>query len=98
MPPSPRILIVENEQLLAQELEFRLQQFGYQVSGVATSAKEAIELARLGKPDLILMDILLDGELDGIQAAMEIRRESSVPIVYLTAFADEATLKRAKLS
>lgn len=93
-----RILIVEDEQIVALELKDRLTRMGHSVVGVVASGEEALqEVARLC-PDLILMDIKLQGELDGIEVADAIRKQADIPIVYLTAFADDATLQRAKLT
>ena len=92
------ILIVEDEQIVALELADRLTRLGHSVVGLAASAEEAIEESRRLRPDLVLMDIKLQGELDGIDAAAAIRKELDTAIVYLTAFADEPTLQRAKVT
>ncbi|MBI3271334.1 MAG: response regulator [Planctomycetes bacterium] len=93
---SARILVVEDEGVVALDLQQRLQRMGHTVAGHASDGREAVALAaRLG-PDLILMDIRLDGAPDGIEAAEAIRTGSCVPIVYLTALSDQATLDRAK--
>ena len=89
------ILIVEDEKIVAWDIKEALEKLGYRVfEGVAT-ASEAILTASLVKPDLILMDIQLQGEMDGIAAAEEIYRRYKIPVVYLTAYADEQTLARA---
>lgn len=93
-----KILVVEDEQIVALELEDQLTQMGHSVVGIVASGEEAVEQARRLQPHLILMDIKLQGELDGIEAAELIRKEADIPIVYLTAFADEATLQRAKVT
>lgn len=96
-PPAPaRILVVEDEQIVALELEERLLRAGYGVPAVVASAEEAIDAAELFRPDLVLMDIKLQGTLDGIDAAGILRRRMDLPVVYLTAFADDRTLERAK--
>lgn len=92
------ILIVEDEQIVALELEHRLTRMGHSVVGIVTSGEEAIEESRRLRPDLIVMDIKLQGELDGIAAATAIRKELDTAIVYLTAYADETTLQRAKVT
>jgi len=92
------ILVVEDEQIVALELEDRLTRMGHSVVGVVASGEEAIEESRRLHPDLILMDIKLQGELDGIDAAAAIRNELDSAIVYLTAFADESTLQRVKVT
>jgi PAS domain S-box-containing protein len=91
-----RILIVEDETLVARDLESSLTQVGYAVMGKECTGQAAVRAANELRPDLILMDIQLDGELDGIDAAVEIRRLHGLPVVFLTAFADDVTLARAK--
>jgi signal transduction histidine kinase/AmiR/NasT family two-component response regulator len=93
-----RVLVVEDEQIVALELKERLSRLGHSVVGVVGSGEEAIERARSLVPDLVLMDIKLQGEMDGIEAAEAIRRAVDLPIVYLTAFADAATVRRAKVT
>jgi PAS domain S-box-containing protein len=92
------ILIVEDESIVAADLAGKLGQLGYSVAGTATRGDQAVALARERRPDLILMDIRLPGPLDGIEAAEIIRRECGLPVIYLTAYSDAATLERAKLS
>lgn len=92
------ILLVEDEQIVALELKDRLTRMGHSVVGIVTSGQEAIEESRRLRPDLIVMDIKLQGELDGIDAAAAIRKELDTAIVYLTAYADETTLQRAKIT
>ena len=91
-----RILVVDDERIVALDIKNTLEQVGYIVTAVASSGEEAIALAGETNPDLVLMDIRLRGELDGIQAAKRIGDLFDTPIVYLTAFADEPTLTRAK--
>jgi DNA-binding NtrC family response regulator len=92
-----RILIVEDEGILARGLEVTLAKSGYVVAGVARTGREAIEKARESSPDLVLMDVRLgEGAMDGVEAADLIRAEQDVPVIYLTAFADDETLRRAK--
>ncbi|MGE3274024.1 MAG: response regulator [Vicinamibacterales bacterium] len=90
------ILIVDDEVIIARDLEVRLTGLGYTVAGIAATGRDAIRLARDRRPDLVLMDIVLKGDLDGIDAAAAIRRERHTPIVYLTAYTDQRTLDRAK--
>jgi PAS domain S-box-containing protein len=92
------VLIVEDEGILAIELKKKLENLSYKVLAVASSGEEAVELAAKHKPDLILMDIVLKGEMDGIEAADKIRGLLNVPVIYLTAYSDEDTVKRAKLT
>src|SRR6187397_2155197 len=91
-----RILIVEDEAIVAADLEDRLQHLGYNVVGKAVSAEEAIRMATDTKADLVLMDILLQGGADGVQAAEAIVNLHALPIVFLTAHADEQTVRRAQ--
>jgi len=93
-----RILLVEDEALIAMDLKERLQCLGYSVTSIARTADEALRLAVSTPPDLILMDIQLSGEKDGIHAAEEIRKALDVPVVYLTAHSDSFTIERAKIS
>lgn len=95
---ATRILIVEDDTLIAQELEIRLIDLGYEIAGIASSGSEAVALADELKPALVLMDIMLKGEMDGIQAADEITRRIQIPIIYLSAFTDKITLQRAKIT
>ena len=94
--PERRALIVEDEILIAEELRERLSRLGFLVIAAVDSAEESIAIATKERPDLVLMDIRLKGEKDGVQAAMEIRRQVDVPIVYLTAYSDSLTVERAK--
>ncbi|RKZ00257.1 MAG: hypothetical protein DRQ13_00800 [Ignavibacteriae bacterium] len=91
-----KILIVEDEVIVARNIERRLISAGYKVAGIASSAEEAIELAASLKPDLVLMDIKLKGKMDGIDAAKAIRNSYRLPIIYLTSYTDEETFQRAK--
>ena len=95
---QPKLLIVEDEQIVATELKERLHALGYQVVGAASTGPEAVLKAEELSPDLILMDIRLRGEMDGIEAAGRILASRDVPIVFVTAHADEATLQRAKVT
>ncbi len=91
-----KILVVEDELIAAESLALDLKSQGYQVVGIVDSGTKAISATTTTKPDLILMDILLKGEIDGISASEKIRDQFQVPVVYLTAYADMQTLKRAK--
>ena len=96
--PNPQILVVEDEAIVAREIQNTLKSFGYDVPALASSANQAIEEARENHPDLVLMDIRLKGGTDGITAAEQIRARFDIPIIYLTAYADEKTLRRAKIT
>jgi PAS domain S-box-containing protein len=92
------ILIVENESIVAADLSIKLTQLGYQVVGVAAQSDTAVQMAVDFRPHLVLMDIQLDGSPDGIATAELMRTRHDVPIIYLTAHSDAATLSRAKLT
>jgi two-component system, sensor histidine kinase and response regulator len=96
--PSARILIVEDERIVAADLRGRLEHMGYDVLNVFSSGREAVEFAVEHHPDLVLMDITLRGEIDGVAAADEMRRRFEVTVIYLTAHSDDATLQRAKIT
>ncbi len=91
-----RILIVEDQAVVAQDLRQRLESLGYDVVGTASRATEALELAALQRPDVVLMDIQLPGGTDGIAAAIALRERQRTPVIFLTAHAEEETLDRAK--
>lgn len=90
-----RALIVEDEALIAEELSERLSRLGIIVIAAVGSGEEGIEIATRERPDLVLMDIRLSGDKDGVQVAREIRERMDVPIVYLTAYSDRCTVERA---
>ncbi len=90
------LLIVEDEGIVAQEIKSRLEKSGYKVGAVAHDGETAIAKAEELRPDLVLMDIRLKGKMDGIEAAGRIRDRFNLPVVYLTAYTDPATLERAK--
>jgi PAS domain S-box-containing protein len=96
--PDDRILIVEDEGILALDIQQRLARLGYPLPDIASTGKEAIQKAAEGCPDLILMDIMLPGEIDGVTAAEMIHARSDIPVIYITAYADEDTLRRAKIT
>jgi CheY-like chemotaxis protein len=93
-----RILIVEDDRITAEDIRLSLGSLGYSVTGMASSGEEAIKKAEELHPDLVLMDIVLRGDMDGIEAAGRIRARFNIPVVYLTAYADDETLERAKLT
>lgn len=92
------IMVVEDENIVAMDIENSLISLGYQVVGVASTGEDAIDMAGETRPDLVLMDIMLRGEIDGVEAAEQIRRRYNIPVVYLTAYADGNTLQRAKIT
>lgn len=91
-----RILIVEDEVITATYIESLVTSFGFEVAGMAVSGEEAVIMAKAVSPDLILMDIFLEGEMSGIDAAHEIQQTADIPVVYLTANADQVTVLRAR--
>ncbi|MBD2296781.1 response regulator [Anabaena sphaerica FACHB-251] len=93
-----KILVVEDEVIVARTIASQLHQLGYIVTGTASSGKNAIVKALETKPELVLMDIILKGEMDGITAASEIRKQLDIPMIFLTAYGDEHTLERAKIT
>lgn len=92
------ILIVEDERIVAMDIAGSLKSLGYQVSGMVTSGQEALKSVEDQCPDLILMDIRIKGDMDGIQTTENIQERHDIPIIYLTAYADEKTLARAKIT
>jgi CheY-like chemotaxis protein len=93
---APRVIIAEDESIVALDIRIRLHRMGYHILGVVDSGEAAVVLALAAQPDIVLMDIRLKGDLDGIEAAKRIRQKSSVPIIYLTASADLNTVRRAE--
>jgi signal transduction histidine kinase len=95
---AAHILIVEDESIIALDIQSSLTHAGYEVVAIATCAAEALENVAQFQPDLVLMDIRLRGEMDGVETAEKIRQNFHLPVVYLTAHADENTLNRAKIT
>lgn len=95
---TARVLVVEDETNVAEVLKARLESYGYIVCGLAASGGDAIHLAGSSHPDIIMMDIKLNGDLDGIETADQIRLHHDVPIIYLTAFSDKHLLERVKIT
>ena len=91
-----QILVVEDEPIVALDLQQRLQKMGYSVPQVVATGEAAVAAVESGPPDLVLMDISLAGDMDGVEAATQIRRSQPIPVVYLTAYSNDATLERAK--
>ncbi|MDO5835614.1 MAG: response regulator [Methanobacterium sp.] len=92
------ILIVEDERITAEDIKKALNSVGFNVPAIVTSGEDAIKACEELEPDLVLMDIKLEGEMDGIQAAEKIRSKMGIPIIYLTAYSDEKTVQRAKVT
>jgi len=93
---EPRVLIVEDEALIAEELRERLAGLGCSVIAAVDSAEEGVAIATRERPDIVLMDIRLKGEKDGVEAAQEIRAQVDLSIVYVSAHSDLPTVERAK--
>lgn len=93
-----RLIIVEDEAIVSSDIAIRLDELGYEVVGTAASGEEAIALSERVRPDLALMDIYLQDTMDGIEAAQELRRRLGVPVVFITAYSEGATIQRAKLA
>ena len=93
---QPKILIVEDEMIIAANISLELNNLGYEVTGIITRGEEALLHIKHQQPDILLLDINLKGELDGIETAKEMQKKHNVPIIYLTANADDANFNRAK--
>ena len=98
MMAESTIFIVEDEVIVARDIQSRLQKMGYEVTGTAARGEDAVERVLDQRPDLVLMDINLRGEMDGIDAAANIRAEYDVPIIFCTAYSNKETLARAKIT
>ncbi|MEZ4720884.1 MAG: response regulator [Flavobacteriales bacterium] len=90
------ILVVEDESIVAKDIQVCLKKLGYEVVGVCSTGEDAVEKANETNPDLVMMDIMLKGEMSGIEAAAEIRKEMDIPVIFLTAYTDRDTVDRAK--
>jgi PAS domain S-box-containing protein len=98
MTDKARILIVEDESIIALDIRDRLEGLGYAIADAVSSGAEAVQAAAETRPSVVLMDIRLKGSMDGVQAAEQIRARFDIPVVYLTAYSDETTLQRAKVT
>src|SRR2546428_9415604 len=94
--PKSRILVVEDEILVREDIEDCLASLGHEVVSVASTGAEALRMIPTARPDLVLMDIRLKGDMDGVEAARQIRTNFRLPVIFLTAHADDSTLQRAK--
>lgn len=92
------VLVVEDESIVAKDIQNSLKKLGYVVPSVENTGEDAIDAAGKYKPDLILMDIMLKGDISGIEAAEQIRNRYQIPVIFLTAYADESTLSKAKVT
>jgi len=93
---ATKVMVVEDDVLIAEDIRISLEDMGYCVCSTVTSGEEAIEQAAEQMPDVVLMDIVLGGEMDGVEAAETLGAEYDFPVVFLTSFADEETLERAR--
>lgn len=91
---NTKILIAEDENIIALDIRSMLEDLGYMVSAVVSSGEESIQKASKMKPDLVLMDVKLKGRIDGVSAGQRIYKQFRIPIVYLTAYSDRATISR----
>ena len=89
-------MVVEDEVVIAMRLQQRLASMGFDITGIVYSGEEAVETARRLRPDLILMDIMIPGKLDGIAAAKIVKAELDIPVVFLTAFSEDNIIERAR--
>lgn len=96
--PKATVLVVEDESIVSKDIQYSLKKLGYEVVGSSATGTKAIELALELKPNIILMDIMLKGDISGIEASAEIKKSQNVPIIFLTAYADENTLEKAKIT
>ena len=92
------ILVVEDENIVAKDIQQSLKKLGYDVLGISATGEDAIEKAEHTKPNLVLMDIMLKGDISGIEAADHIRLKLNIPVIFLTAYADSSTLSKAKVT
>lgn len=92
------VLVVEDESIVSKDIQQSLTKLGYNVVGASSTGEKAIALAGELKPDIVLMDIMLKGTINGIEAAAEIKKNDAIPVIFLTAYADEGTLAKAKVT
>jgi DNA-binding NarL/FixJ family response regulator len=95
---NSKILIVENERIIANDIKQRLEDMGYDVIGISGTSEDTLKKTRETHPDLILMDIIITGDVDGIETAKQLKELYSIPFIYLTAYYDDQILKRASLT
>ena len=93
-----KILIVEDEAIVAKDISVCLEKIGYEVMGSFSKGEKALEFLESNKPDLVLMDIMLAGEISGIETSTKIKEDYDIPVVFLTAYADEKTIAKAKVT
>jgi CheY-like chemotaxis protein len=91
-----KVLVVDDEAIITMQLEERLSAMGYTVAGMAASGEEAVDKARRLRPDIVLMDIVMPGRMNGIEAAKIVTDELDIPVVFVTSYADDAIIEKAK--
>ncbi len=96
--PKASVLVVEDESIVSKDIQYSLKKLGYEVVGSASTGAKAVELALDLKPNVILMDIMLKGDMSGIEASAKIKEALNIPVIFLTAYADEKTLEKAKVT
>ncbi|PNW40344.1 UNVERIFIED_CONTAM: response regulator receiver protein [Euhalothece sp. KZN 001] len=98
MVKNQKVLIVEDELIIAKSLARQLKQLGYEVVGIAANGEKALEIVEASSPDLIFMDVVIAGEMDGIETAKRIQKIKNISVIYVTAYGDESTLRRIQES
>ncbi len=93
-----KILVVEDERITAEDIKRSLEKVGYNVPAIVSTGEDAVKYSERYKPDLVLMDIVLEGKIDGIEAAETIKTKFDIPVIYLTAYSDKSTVERAKMT
>lgn len=96
--PKTNVLVVEDESIVSKDIQHSLKKLGYNVVGAAATGDRALEIGRTEKPDIVLMDIMLKGDMNGIEAAEIMKSELGIPVIFLTAYADDSTLSKAKVT
>ncbi|MEO8406482.1 MAG: response regulator, partial [Chitinophagaceae bacterium] len=91
-----KILVVEDEMIIAAKISMQLNGLGYEVTGILPRGEEALLHVEENRPDIVLLDINLKGNLDGIETALQLQKQTDIPVIFLTANADDATFNRAK--
>lgn len=92
------VLVVEDEFIVAKDIQQSLKKLGYTVAGSASTGEKALELVAAEKPNIVLMDIMIKGDMNGIETAEKVKKEFQIPVIFLTAYADESTLAKAKIT
>jgi CheY-like chemotaxis protein len=96
-PSRPSVLVVDDEFIIANSLSMQIEEMGYAVCGVAATAREAVELAQAHQPDIVLMDVRLKGEEDGVDAALAIHETTRSKVIFITGSREPATMARIEL-